>query len=228
MQRHHPTHNIVLRRVLLVFAIAVGVVSLGGCDTATSPQSSDDQARIGTSEKVVIESSGFTRADLRFEPISVSAGETFSINLTDNEKGSVTQITHEGTQEGRHIIKAQFDPLNPASVDVKCKNINEGEEKMMATLNAGGLSKNGPTQVASTTYDPSSWHYYEDNKTVFVEVDYGGTAPGSMFNFPSSDEPVECTHVSFALQGVSTPFSADGVQFRGIDEAPAFKQRQFQ
>jgi len=210
-----------------VFAVVVGLVFLSGCDTASTSQSSNEQALSGKPGEVVIESSAFTQADLRFEPISVSAGEAFSINLTDNEKGSITRITHEGTDDGRHVIKAKFDPLNPASVDVKCRNVNDGQEKKMATLNAGTLAKSGLTEVASTTYDPTSWHYIETDKHVFVEVDYAGTAPGSMFNFPSSDEPIECTHVSFVLQDVSTKFSADGVQFQGVDNAPVFRHRQF-
>jgi hypothetical protein len=208
---------------LLVGGVLIGVIA--GCDT-TSTSTSDDASR---ADGVTIESNDFTRADLKFEPISVTRGEPFSISLMDQDLGgSAARITHEKTSDGKHALTAQFDPLQPASVSVTCKNKKVGSTQKVATLRSAKLKSGGELgPVASTARGPSSFHYIDVGGTLIVEVDYGDATPGTMVDFPSSETPKECTHISFALDGVSTSLSADGVRFDGVNRRPEFRQRRF-
>ena len=214
-----------MRRLLV---LTVGVAFLGvvaGCDT-TSTTSADESS---STDGVTVESDDFTRADLKFEPVSVSSGEPFSISLTDNELGgSAARITHEKTDDGKHELTARFDPLQPTSVSVTCKNKKTGSTQKMATVQSAKLKSGGELgPVASTTSGPTSFHYIDYGHNVIIEVDYGDATPGTMVDFPSSDAPKECTHISFGLDGVSTSLSADGVQFDGVNRRPTFRQRDF-
>ena len=220
-----PSAPFPFRRLL---SLILGGALLGlaaGCDT-TSTSSSDETS---STDGITIESNDFTRADLKFEPVSVSAGEPFSISLTDNELGgSAARITHEKTDAGTHELTARFDPLQPTSVSVTCKNKKAGSTQKMATVQSAQLKSGGEIgPVASTARGPSSFHYIDVGETVIVEVDYGDATSGTMVDFPSSDASKECTHISFALDGVSTSLSADGVRFDGINRRPTFRQRQF-
>ena len=211
---------------LLALAIGMGLLGIvAGCDT-TSTSSSDETSR---AEGVTIESDDFTRADLKFEPVSVASGEPFSISLMDQDLGGrAARITHEKTADGEHALTAQFDPLQPTSVSVTCKNKKSGTAQKMATLRSPKLKSGGELgPVASTTHGPTSFHYIDYGDYLIVEVDYGDATPGTMVDFPSADQPKECTHVSFALDGVSTSLSADGVQFDGVNRRPEFRQRRF-
>jgi len=213
---------------LMVAAALLG--GLVGCDTVSTRTSvSEEPAR--ADGEVVIEDKEFTRADLQFDPVGLTKGETFSIELVDDDHDqNVTRITHEGTEEGRHLIRAQFDPLDPASVTVKCRNQNSGSERKMATLGGAQLQSKSLSQtpMAKGGPEPTSYHYIDSGETVIVEVDYGGASgPGGQFSFPSADQPVECTHVAFVLEDVSTSISADGIRFQGLDQAPTFRHRQF-
>jgi hypothetical protein len=213
-------------RRLLILSIGVALIGvLAGCDT-TSTSSSDETS---SADGVTIGSEDFTRADLKFEPVSMSAGTPFSISLTDKELGgNAARITHEKTDDGEHELTARFDPLQPTSVSVTCKNKKTGSTQKMATVRSAKLKSGeelGP--VASTTRGPSSFHYIDYGSHVIVQVDYGNATPGTMVDFPSSDQPKECTHISFGLDGVSTSLSADGVRFDGINRRPTFRQRQF-
>lgn len=221
-------------RSAAVFVLAAALFGVfGGCD-AVEPRSDDTDVRSSGPNEVQIESESFTRADLQFDPVSVSPGKTFSIELMDDEIGQdVTRITHEGTSDGSHLLRAQFDPLKPTAVSVRCRNQNEGTQRTMATFGSAKLKSGdtgGAREVARTdSTEVSSYHYIDDGETVIVEVDYGGGSTGGLrpgvFKFPSSDQPVQCTHVGFVLENVSTPLSADGIRFRGGDRAPSFQRK---
>ena len=211
---------------LLVLSVGLGLIGIvAGCDT-TSTSSSDETSR---ADGVTIQSDDFTRADLKFEPVSTSAGEPFSISLMDQDLGgSAARIIHEKTDDGKHELTARFDPLQPTSVSVTCKNKKTGSTQKMATLHAANLKSGGELgPVASTTHGPTSFHYIDYGDYLIVEVDYGDATPGTMVDFPSSEQAKECTHVSFALDGVSTSLSADGVRFDGVNRRPTFRQREF-
>jgi hypothetical protein len=204
---------------LLVAAALIG--ALVGCDTAELRP--DDEPR--RADEVAIESDDFTRADLLFEPVSLSPGETFSIDLMDEELGGrAARITHEGISDGRYLLRAQFDPLDPASVEVRCRNVETGTRRTVATLGgrtlkSGDVSGNVIARGDST--DPSSFHYIQDGPTTVVEVDYdrdlgaSEVVGGAAFTFPSLDRPRQCTHVAFVMEDVSSRLTADGVEFEG-------------
>lgn len=198
---------------------------VAGCDT-TSTSTSDESSR---ADGVTIKSNDFTRADLKFEPVSVAAGEPFSISLMDQDLGGrAARISHEKTDNGKHELTARFAPLQPTSVSVTCKNKKTGSTQKVATIRSSKLKSGGELgPVASTARWPSSFHYIDVGGTLIVEVDYGDATSGTMVDFPSSDQPKECTHISFGLDGVSTSLSADGVRFDGINRRPEFRHRQF-
>jgi hypothetical protein len=215
---------------LVVAAVLAGV--LIGCDTVELR--TGDDAETDSPDEVAIQSDDFTRADLLFEPVSLSSGETFSIDLMDEELGGrAARITHEGTSDGRYLLRAQFDPLNPTSVEVRCRNVEAGTQKTMATLGgetlkSGGVNGNMVARGDST--EPTSYHFIQDGPTTVVAVDYdqetssSGVDVGGAFTFPSSDRPRQCTHVAFVMEDVSSTLTADGIEFRG--DRPAFRERQ--
>lgn len=217
--------------VLSVLGVVVLLVVVAGCD-AVKPESNSVDTQ-SEDDEVQIRAKSFTRADLTFEPVPIAPGKTFSIQLMDEQLGQdVTRISHEGTEGGRHLLRARFDPLKPASVTVQCRNEKAGTRRKMATL-GGSTLKSAQTDehlVARGDPQPTSYHYIEMGDNVIVEVDYGeggangGMKPGGMFKFPSSDEPVECTHVAFELEDVSTSLSADGIRFSG-DRQPTFRRK---
>lgn len=219
------------------FPLVLAVVVLGvlaGCDTV-SLETGEVDRRSDDPNEVEIRADSFTRADLLFEPVSVSEGETFSIELMDaNRDQNVTRITHEGISDERMLLRAQFDPLQPASVAVNCRNENADTEQKMATIQPPKLksSDNATSAIATMEKEPTSYHYIDDGDEVIVEVDYDtdtsteGVTPGAVFDFPSSDTAVQCTHVSFALEGVSGSVAASGVRFSGGDREPRFRKRE--
>jgi hypothetical protein len=216
-------------RTLPVIAVSLLIGVLVGCDTAELRP--DDEPR--RADEVAIESDDFTRADLLFEPVSLSPGETFSIDLMDEELGGrAARITHEGISDGRYLLRAQFDPLDPASVEVRCRNVETGTRRTVATLGgrtlkSGDLSGNVIARGDST--DPSSFHYIQDGPTTVVEVDYdrdigaSEVVGGAAFTFPSLDRPRQCTHVAFVMEDVSSTLTADGIQFEG--DRPSFRKK---
>lgn len=222
-----------LRRTLPLVFVALVFGVLAGCD-AVSLQSEEVDRQSDDPNEVEIRADSFTRADLLFEPVSVSEGETFSIELMDaNRNRNVTRITHEGIADERTVLRAQFDPLQPASVAINCRNENTDAERKMATIQSPKLksSDNEVEEVASTQDEPTSYHYIEDGDDVIVEVDYDtdtseGVTPGAVFDFPSSTDPVQCTHVGFVLEGVSGSVAANGVRFSGGDREPQFRKKE--
>jgi hypothetical protein len=103
----------------------------------------------------------------------------------------------------------------------------------MKTLSGDDLST-GTGPMAATTQDPDSYHYIDNGDHTIIEVDYdqpevktanGAARLGAAFEFDKASQPVRCTHVSFALEGVSTSLSADGVRFGGDVEAPTIRQK---
>ncbi len=214
---------------LILFAAGVFGV-LGGCD-AVDIRSHEVEERPEPDNEVQADEP-FDRADLLFEPVSLSSGETFSIELIDerHDRG-VTRITHERTPGGEQEIRARFDPLDPASVTVECRNQKANTSRKMTTLAAAELDAKSQMDAVATAdeEEPSSYHYIEDGDNVIVEVDYdtegGNLTPA--FEFTGSDEPVACTHVSFVLEDVSQTLAATGVRFRGDVEAPPVRKRDF-
>ena len=217
-------------RTLPLITAALLLGTLVGCDTVEFR--TDDEVQSENPNEVDIRSGSFTQADILFEPVSVAQGETFSIKLMDEELGGeVTRITHEGTSGDRHLLRAQFDPLNPASVEVRCRNEENGTQQTMATLGGAALKSGGTSgeMVARGDQEPTSYHYIQDGETTVVEVDYdqntnaSGVNLGGAFKFPSSDNPVQCTHVSFVMEEVSRTLTADGIEFEG--RRPAFREK---
>ncbi len=218
-------------RQALPLALVLGV--LAGCD-AVSLESDEVDRRSEDPNEVEIRADSFTRADLLFEPVSISEGETFSIELMDARRDrNVTRITHEGISADRQVLRARFNPLQPASVAVNCRNESTDRERRMATLQPPKLksSNNGTGAIATMEKEPTSYHYIQDGDNIIVEVDYDtdtsteGVTPGAVFDFPSSDAAVQCTHVNFVLEGVSSSISADGVRFSGGDREPRFREK---
>ncbi|MEF8797063.1 MAG: hypothetical protein V5A22_11530 [Salinivenus sp.] len=226
------THHSVFRaatalRTLPVIAVTLLIGVLVGCDTVEIRTGEEAET---TPNEVTIQSDDFTRADLLFEPVSLASGETFSIDLMDEELGGqVTRITHEGISDDRHLLRAQFDPLNPASVEVQCRDKKAGTQQTMATLGGTALKSGTVSGVARSHAEPTSYHYIQDGPTTVVEVDYdqesetNGIDPGGVFKFPASDRPVQCTHVAFVMEDVSSTLTADGIQFEG--DRPSFRKK---
>ena len=222
-----------LRRTVPFVLAAVVLGVLVGCD-AVSLESGEIDRQSDEPNEVEIRADSFTRADLLFEPVSVSEGETFSIELMDaNRDQGITRITHEGISGQRTLLRARFHPLQPTSVAVNCRNEQAGTEQRMATFQSP-KAKSGDDEVepvVSTRDEPTSYHYLENGDDILVEVDYDtdtsteGVTPGAVFDFPSSEDAVQCTHVRFVLEGVSSSVSANGIRFSGGDQEPRFRQK---
>jgi hypothetical protein len=220
-----------LRKAFPLVLVAAVLGVLGGCDAAHFRSDEDGS---GTTGEVQADGDAFERADLQFESVSLAPGETFSIGLTDTRYDRpVIRITHEGNPDGSHSLSARFAPLQPTSVTVQCRNESAGTTKTMSTLSPSKFnSQGGVDGVAITKNGPDSYHYTETDGNVVVEVDYEEqkstrATPGPSFDFPSSDQSVRCTHVSFVLNGVSTSLSPVGVQFSGDVEAPTIHSKEF-
>jgi hypothetical protein len=144
----------------------------------------------------------------------------------------VTRIVHEGTPDGRHRLRAHFAPLQPSSVTVTCRNERTGAEQAVQTLSGKSLST-GTGSVATTNRDPDSYHYIDNGDNTIVEVDYDvepeaqtpDAGSGAAFDFVGAGTSARCTHVSFALEGVSTDLSADGIRFGGDVKAPRVRDK---
>jgi len=201
----------------------------GGCDAVNvqSDSASDSSP------------ASFDKADLLYEPVSLASGDLFSIELVDDQFGqAVARIVHEGTAGGEHQLRARFTPLQPSSVTVVCRNEATGAKQTMTTLNRDGLTaKSGTGAVATSDDDRDSFHYIDNGDNIIVEVDYKEDSDDSMeetsqdgeagFRFKSTSQSVQCTHVSFALEGVSSSLSADKVRFGGDVEAPEIRKETY-
>jgi hypothetical protein len=230
-----PAHsNTTSLRIPLFALLAVFIGLATGCDTVELR--SEEGGDTESSDEVEIRSDAFERADIRFEPVAVAPGETFSVGLMDETReGDVTRIVHEGREDGSYQLRAQFDPLNPTSVAVRCRNVEKNTQKTVARLDAPTRKSGDLSGTARTSREPTSYHYIEDGENVTVEVDYDtntGTEEvvgGGVFQFPSADEPMTCTHVAFELEGVSRSIRASGVRFDGREPtvlSQRFQQRQ--
>lgn len=225
--------GVVPGRLLLLFATVVGLGLLGGCDSAgdaSSSNSAEEDQQTNTDE-VVIESKSFTEANLQFRPSSISPEKTFSIVLPgENPSQGEPRITHNKVGENKHELQARFDPLDVESISVECRNENTGHTQKMATMDASELDAKASSTVRCCVSDewPTSFHIGIGEHNYTWSVDYGGvTDPGTMVDFPNSDEPMECTHVSFKMEDVDDPFEASGIRFEGVDQAPTFHHREF-
>jgi len=215
-----------------LFALLAAFVGIAvGCDTVELRTGEEGDTE--SSDEVNIRSDAFDRADIRFEPVSLAPGETFSVGLMDETReGDVTRIVHEGREDGSYQLRAQFDPLDPASVAVRCRNVEDNTQQTMAKLSAPTQKSGSVSGVARTSREPTSYHYIEDGENVTVEVDYDTDTEteevvgGGVFEFPSADEPVTCTHVAFVLEDVSRSIRASGVRFDGRN--PTFLKQRFQ
>jgi len=224
-----PSNTTSLRIPLFaLLALFVGLAT--GCDTVEVR--TEEGGDTESSDEVEIRSDAFDRADIRFEPVAVAPGETFSVGLMDEtHEGDVTRIVHEGREDGSYQLRAQFDPMDPASVAVRCRNVEENTQRTVAKLDAPTQKSGNVSGVARTSDEPTSYHYIQDGETTVVEVDYDtdtGTEEvvgGGVFQFPSVDEPVTCTHVAFELEGVSRSIRASGVRFDGRE--PTFRSQRF-
>lgn len=179
----------------------------------------------------------FTKAEMFFEPVALSPGELFSIDLIDDQHDSpVARIVHQRTADGELLLSADSDVLNAEAVSIKCRNQETVVQREETRLMSPTTAKAGNAQmVATSDQEPSSFHYYDNGETVLVEVDYEGeeesqaSGPGqALIQFPSSDQSIRCTHVGFVLDGVSTAISANGVRFSGVREEPTIRKQEFQ
>lgn len=210
----------------LLLAAAILAV-LGGCDTSTL-NSSEDADRAGDATVVPLADDAFAKADLQYEPVSLSPGQTFSIALDDARRDRpVARLVHEGTPDGRHALTATFATLQPSSVTIRCRNKLAGTEQTMAERDGNEFGPGSGGQPVAKSEDPeiTSMHYIETDDGIVVMVDYDqqkSTAP--TFTFPGTGAPVQCTHVSFELEGV-TDLAPTGVQFGGDVPAPSIQRQ---
>ncbi len=224
-----------LRNSFSIISAFVILGILGGCDTTDISSHSPDNGP-DVSGELQVDAESVERIDLQFEPVSLSPGETFSIGLIDNKHDQpAPRIIHEGIAGGAQSLKAHFAFLSPTGVTVRCRNEMTGTARTMATVDPAVFDVEGGLRpVATADDDPDSYHYIDDGDDVVVEVDYDdgsdstSTASGGSFAFPSSDQAVQCTHVSFVLSGVSTALSPDGVRFAGDVGAPAIHSKEVQ
>lgn len=218
--------------VFLLVAVIAGLT--GGCDAVSvhSSGSPDDAA--------ISESDGdyFTKADLLFEPVDLSEGETFSIDLIDDEVDDyIARITHEEVAGGQQRVSASFNAINPTSVTLRCRSDGRIVQKQDVTRQFTRLLKTTNSKVATSDDEPDSYHYVDRGETTIVEVDYDvedsksttpmGTGQTSV-KFNSSSKTVNCTHLGFVMKGVSKAISADRIQFSGAVEEPEFRKRVFE
>lgn len=222
-------------RALPLLLVALVLTAIGGCDTVHHQSNATDRADDATEAHVDAEA--FDQADLQFEPVSLAEGETFSVELKDKQfDRGVTRITHEGTADGAQRLTAQFDPLQPSSVSIRCRNKPAGTQQTVRTLSRDDLSR-GDEPIAYPEREPTSYHYIDTGETVIVSVDYDQKAPEevdepvSSMRFVSPDPGAKqagaCTHVDFVLNDVSERLSPDGIRFHGDVAAPAVKKKAF-
>lgn len=213
----------------LLLAVVIGGV-LGGCDAVDVR--SHNPAEESKTVHAQVESPSFTQADLLFEPVSIPSGGAFTIELIDDERDqSVAEITHKQTEAGTKSLRANFKPLQAQSVTVECRNQDAKSQTKTTSLSSKLSSADGQT-IGTTNAEPSSYHYVDNGETVIVEVDYAQleldepSAPPEQapIHFRSPDRSVECTYVTFTLQGVSESISADGIRFRG--GSPTFVKKE--
>lgn len=218
--------------VLLCVCMLLG--ALPGCDGVTV-QTPDQAGDAMNAENVRINTEPFTQVDLLFDSGAIPPGESFTIELLDDEHESpVTRITHEGLSDGRQRLAVNFHPLDPASVAIECQN--EGTTVYRDELTPPSNDQSEvDMKVATTDDEPDSYHYSEEDGDVVVSVDYENTEEKSIesvgtasVQFSSNTEPASCTHVAFALTGISTPFTPNGVLFSGATQKPTFQKQKFQ
>lgn len=214
-------------------AILLLLVTLGvtvGCD-AVNVHYNDATQRSGD------DPDSFSKAEMFFDPVAISPGESFSIDLIDDQhEHPVARIIHERTTDEELLLTADSDVLNAEAVSIKCRNQETIVQREKTQLMSLSTAKAGNSEmVAKSDQEPTSYHYYDNGETVIVEVDYEGeqenqtTGSGhALIQFPSSDQPVECTHVGFVLDGLSTTISANEVRFSGVREEPTIRKQEFQ
>lgn len=237
MHSYCSSRSVTLRIAQTVGAflcVCMFLVALGGCDgvTVQTPHDVDDPM---DAQNVRINTEPFTHVDLLFDSGAIPPGESFTIELLDDEhEQPVTRISHEGLSDGRQRLAVNFHPLDPASVAIECQN--EGTRVYRDDLPLPSNNQNEvDMKVATTDDEPDSYHYSEEDGDVVVSVDYENAEEKSAesvgtasVQFASTDEPASCTHVVFALTGVSTGFTPNGILFNGATQKPTFQKKKFQ
>jgi len=144
-----PSSPSKVRQAFALVLAAAMLGAIGGCDTSQvrpdrpSDSSTEPQA---TGED-------FDEADLFYEPVSLAPGETFSIELIDEQlDGGAPRIVHEGTADGDQRLRARFAPLQPSSVTITCRNEITRTKRTITTLTGDGLAT-GIAHVAMTDED---------------------------------------------------------------------------
>lgn len=179
----------------------------------------------------------FHEAEMYFEPVTISPGESFSIDLIDDQHDRpVARIIHQRTADDELLLTADSDVLTAEAVSIKCRNEETVVQREETQLMSPSTAKAENAQmVAKAEKEPTSYHYYDNGETVIVEVDYEGeeesqsSGPGhALIQLPSSNESVQCTHVGFVLDDVSTAVSANEVRFSGVREEPTIRKQEFQ
>ena len=222
----------VLSRFLVIpplpVVLAAAIVTVfGGCDAVDFRSGTEDEGS-HSSLDVPVEAESAEQIDLQYAPVSLSPGETFVIDLSDARRDRpAARILHEGRPDGRALLEANFPTLRPTRITVVCRNERTGEEQKIRTMPSRSFEPDtGLAPIAKTDDDPDSYHYENDGETTIISVDYDDdsksmeTASKPSFDFQSTEQGAECTHVDFRLGGVSTAVSPDGVKFAGSTDAP--------
>jgi hypothetical protein len=221
--------------VFLVAGVLLGV--LGGCDAVKVR--SGDSSPSEQSSGFEIEAEALNEANLYFESGSISEGEALSIELIDRQQGEpVARITHEGVEEGRKLVKTDFDALKPTSVTMECRNHGKVLYSRKTDLTPKGVATthdddDGEKDDPYTRQEPDSYHYSDNGETVIVGVDYEDDTSGqsaersaAAVQFASGAKSLQCTHIYFTLDGVSPSFSPDGVLFSGKTDGLRFTEKE--
>lgn len=237
------TNVISSRRFLHRACALVLVVSLGGvfvgCD-AVNVHTSDSNIDVVEKKTATIEVESFTQADLWFAPMTVPSGEALTIAVIGQDRNEdLARVVAERKENGEYVLKTDFSSIEAASIVLECRDQGTVKQRVRTSTKTSSArtADVGVQTMATSDDDISSFHYDDSGETVIVEVDYedgdkqathSGGAGQAAVQFFGSENVVNCTHVAFELEDVSTSILASGIDFRGADEEPTFYKRAIQ
>lgn len=222
------------RACTLVLAVSLGGF-LAGCD-AVNVHTSASETDVVEKKTATIDVEAFTQADLWFAPMTVPAGEALTIAVIGQDRNQdLARVVAERKDGGEYVLKTDFSPLGAASVVLECRDQDRVKQRIRTKQSSPTSTDVGVQTMATSDDDISSFHYDDSGETVIVEVDYEDDSkratPGAglgqaSIQFLGSESVVDCSHVAFELEGVSASVLAGGIDFRGVDEAPTFYERE--
>ena len=225
-----------VQHALVVCTVGIAFGLLTGCDAVNVHSSTSSDTPRRQSSELRIEAEALNEANLFFESGSISEGETFSIELIDDQRGEpVARITHEGVERGRKLVKTDFEQMQPTSVTMECRNRGEVlySQETDLTSSPDEPTYSGGSEGVTTMQEPDSYHYVDNGESVLVAVDYEDDTKSNTMEersaasvqFASSAQALQCTHIYFTLDGVSPSVSADGILFSGKTEGLRMKEK---